>query len=260
MERVVQDRYAESREFVMSLLEQLSDSEQTLNVKAIAEKHLSHLEEEMESINYMREANTFAMMELDNSIQCVEAEQCAFIASVLQLAKANQQNGTLQARALRTLSKIAEVYAKKPACARICQDESPEFEAFVLETMHTHRDNVSVMIDGCLAVGWYAQYAASATNFMQTKCGIHCVKNAMEAHPTDAVLQDKALFALQSIANRRVENKVLLAKSGLVERVLEAMEKHPTDDMKQRGAKLLAVLVVQNAGAVVSESLLPLPS
>lgn len=240
---VVCDRYAESLEFIDALLGQLCAPKRVAHVKHVARKQLRLLLEELQTINFFKEANTLTAMELEESISDVEEAECTFITSLVRVARANKQNVTLQQRVLRTLSQIVEVHAKNWRKEKGGKGECPETVSFVIETMQSEEyANASVQVHGCVALGCLAHCRPYRNAHAH---GIQCVIDVMDVHMIDSLVLDKALFALRSIADQSVYNKIHMAKYNVIERVLKAMDSHPMDACLQlRGRELLGILVL----------------
>lgn len=246
VDRTVRENYAESLQSVTNLLSQLVNFQQACKVKSYAKKQLKHLREEMESINHIKEANTWTMLDIDQSIEQVQEAEWYFIKAVLRIARANQQNVTMQARAMRTLSTVVEDYAKNQRRGIPCQEyhgECEDFGSFVLETMLTlGQAHPSILIDGFSAVGWYASYSSDMS---EVEAGLNCIMSAMQLHMSNPRVQDKGLAALVQIADARAGNKMLMAKSGVIDNVLKALQSHATDSqLQERGNQLVGSLVL----------------
>jgi len=268
IERAVLDQYAESLQYIAPLLQQLSSLEEPAKVKAIAMKQVLLLQAEMDSVNIIKEANTWTMLDLDEVVEQVEGEAMAFMRAVQQAASANPGSTSLQQRAIRVVSKAAEARAKRASIdvwgrqRRAQKSEDPDLEKFVLETMRTlGHDNASVLVHGFSAIGFDCQAISSSgscsrwhtSNEQQFRDRVNsivrCVADGMKSHLAEAVVQERALFALLALAEQSAETKMLVARTGVIERVLEAVDRHPMDArVQQQGKTLLGILVL--AGSI----------
>jgi hypothetical protein len=255
LERVVRENFAASLLIVRASVDQLTDTQQASRVKTELEKHFANLLQELESISIAKEVNSLTLLGLDESMQQVEMAECSFVKSVVSLAKANQQNASIQVRALRTLAKIAEVYVKDGRdtvrCGENDEDTCPNVSGFIRDTISAFgKGSPNVLTEGVLAAMWCSAYAQNGGG--QVAGVIGCITALMQAQVSDSVLQNSAIAALLILVEPQscccegdaVEYQKLLASNPVVqERLLDAMASHPSDaQIQEHGSKLWSIL------------------
>jgi len=245
--------YHDSLQLVMPLLGKLVDAQQSSvaeKVEAKVRKRLAHMHEELESIASIKEANTFTMNQIDKTLDQVQLEECTFCASLLKLARANAQSVPLQQRALRALLNVVERGSESQRKAAICKDVCQDSAHFVLETMKMHgSSDVSVLIDGCsffiFGQHFDCPFPSDKLDAKFVNGFAQCIMTALDAHPSNATLLEKALLSLLCLTEHSFAKKTLLVELGAIARFLQALDRHPADSqVQQLGAKLVGSLIV----------------
>lgn len=237
----VAEQFAESLQSIEPLVHQLSERGRVSEVKSMARRRLRHVLEEFESIGTLKEANTYTLIQLGESIDDIEEREWAFTASLLQIAGANHENVTLQRRALSALPKRLESAGKSESTG----SQAASCPRYILDAMQRHITDPLVQTDACLALARLAEAGANLAFEIAGLGGVARVLASMEAHQAEGDVQANALSALLNIAAHSVDSKLSMAFSGQVsELILGIVEKHPGNAaVQERGPKLVGILV-----------------
>jgi hypothetical protein len=247
-EKHVSEVCSDAHRVVEGLLQQLSQPEQVSSVKRRAQEFVSHMAEELESISYCKEANTFMMLDMEENIKELEVAEHNFALSVVQEARVGPENVLFQERALQTLARVLEAYALKQRSGLHLINVLGDCVNFVLESLRSQRcQNTSLQEDACRVLGHLATHGIEYS-LIRDSC-IPALLNTMQVQCDQSSVQVCACGALLQIAGSSVQNKMLVAKLVSIDVISNAIHNHPMDtQLQQVGIDLLSVLVI--AGAV----------
>ncbi|CAE8626112.1 unnamed protein product [Polarella glacialis] len=120
-------------------------------VQVTARKVLSNLQEELDSISLMKEANTETVMQLGEHLEELKREEWAFASGVLEAAKANPESLALCRRAAKTLRGVLRKDAILGAANRPDQQLLRSCEDLVLGMLRDHEADAALRSE-CRAV------------------------------------------------------------------------------------------------------------